>query len=151
MLSRTAILDIFVMFWVLAAFGMLVLDRDASRARLADLVDSGQVRAWQAAGPSMGVRWRRVLAGVFLGLACGTKWNGIWYVLAFAALATAWDLGARRAAGYSDRIAGVLRGDVIWLPVSFGRCRSLPTWPPGADGSRAARWQAAVPALPATM
>src|SRR5215469_12479184 len=33
-LSRTAILDIFVMFWVLAAFGMLVLDRDASRAKL---------------------------------------------------------------------------------------------------------------------
>ena len=38
-LSRTAILDIFVMFWVLAAFGMLVLDRDASRARLAALAE----------------------------------------------------------------------------------------------------------------
>src|SRR5450432_4161177 len=33
-LSRTAVLDIFVMFWVLAAFGLLVLDRDWSRARL---------------------------------------------------------------------------------------------------------------------
>ena len=34
-LSRTAILDIFVMFWVLAAFGLLVIDRDWGRARLA--------------------------------------------------------------------------------------------------------------------
>src|SRR5437868_1456542 len=35
-LSRTALLDIFVMFWVLAAFGCLVVDRDVYRARLAD-------------------------------------------------------------------------------------------------------------------
>jgi dolichyl-phosphate-mannose-protein mannosyltransferase len=34
-LSRTAILDIFVMFWVLAAFGCLVIDRDRARARIA--------------------------------------------------------------------------------------------------------------------
>jgi len=32
-LSRTAILDIFVLFFALAAFGCLVLDRDARRAR----------------------------------------------------------------------------------------------------------------------
>ena len=34
-MSRTALLDIFVMFWVLAAFGSLVVDRDRSRARIA--------------------------------------------------------------------------------------------------------------------
>ena len=56
-LSRTAILDIFVMFWVLAAFGMLVVDRDSAGAAI-------------AAGRPPGIRWRRVLAGVFLGLAC---------------------------------------------------------------------------------
>src|SRR5260370_11247439 len=33
-LSRTAILDIFLMFWVLAAFGLLVIDRDRLIARL---------------------------------------------------------------------------------------------------------------------
>ncbi len=33
-LSRTAILDIFLMFWVLAAFGLLVIDRDHTIARL---------------------------------------------------------------------------------------------------------------------
>ena len=34
-LSRTGILDIFLMFFVLAAFGAMLVDRDVSRARLA--------------------------------------------------------------------------------------------------------------------
>ncbi len=126
-LSRTAILDIFVMFWVLAAFGMLVLDRDAMRARIADAaLAAGEAGAGVAGvdlpggGPRLGIRWRRVLAGLFLGLACASKWNGIWFLFAFAIMAIAWDLGARRAAGYRDRLTGALRGDAIWLPVSFG-------------------------------
>jgi dolichyl-phosphate-mannose-protein mannosyltransferase len=118
-LSRTAILDIFLMFWVLAAFGMLMLDRDASRARLAAAATSPDADL-DGGGPNLGIRWRRVLAGVFLGCACATKWDGIWYILAFGGLAIAWDLGARRAAGYRSRGFGVLRSDVIWLPVSFG-------------------------------
>lgn len=118
-LSRTAILDIFVMFWVLAAFGMLLLDRDASRARLADAATAPDA-ALSGGGPRLGLRWRRVLVGVFLGLACATKWNGIWFIPAFAALAISWDLGARRALGYRTRYDGVLRSDVKWLPVTFG-------------------------------
>jgi len=118
-LSRTAILDIFVMFWILAAFGMLVLDRDASRAKLAAAVDSGEADL-AGGGPRLGIRWRRVLAGVFIGCACASKWNGVWYIIAFGGLATAWDLGARRAAGFRARLGGVLRSDLKWLPVSFG-------------------------------
>ena len=118
-LSRTAILDIFVMFWTLAAFGMLVLDRDAARARLAALTEHAPAADLEGGGPKLGIRWRRVLAGVFLGLAVATKWNGIWYIFAFAAMAIAWDIGARRALGYRDRIGGVLRSDLKWLPVSF--------------------------------
>ncbi len=34
-MSRTSLLDIFLMFWVLAAFGALLLDRDDGRRRLA--------------------------------------------------------------------------------------------------------------------
>ena len=118
-LSRTAILDILVMFWVLAAFGMLVIDRDVTRARLADPAEAEDADLGRG-GPKLGIRWRRVLAGIFLGCACATKWDGIWYILGFGGLATAWDLGARRAAGYGDRIYGTLRSDVKWLPVSFG-------------------------------
>jgi dolichyl-phosphate-mannose-protein mannosyltransferase len=124
-LSRTAILDIFVMFWVLAAFGMLVLDRDAARAKLADLAiaegASGLAgEELDGGGPLLGIRWRRVLAGVFLGCAVASKWNGIWFVLAFAVMAIAWDIGARRAVGYRDRLVGALRSDAKWLPVTFG-------------------------------
>src|SRR5215475_9812438 len=56
-MSRTALLDIFVMFWVLAAFACLVIDRDRTRDRYAD--------APIAAGgpgsgpPRLGVRWWR--------------------------------------------------------------------------------------------
>jgi dolichyl-phosphate-mannose-protein mannosyltransferase len=117
-LSRTAILDIFVMFWVLSAFGLLVLDRDWSRARLqAASLTAGP---GNAGGPGLGARWRLLLAGLCLGLACASKWNGVWYIPAFAALVIAWELGARRAAGFAARLRGVLRSDAKWLPVWFG-------------------------------
>jgi dolichyl-phosphate-mannose-protein mannosyltransferase len=116
-LSRTAVLDIFVMFWVLAAFGLLVIDRDHTRARLAEA--AARAGPGQGATPRLGVRWLRLLAGICLGLACAAKWNGVWYIPAFACLVVAWDLGARRAAGFGDRLRGVLRSDALWLPVWF--------------------------------
>ncbi len=70
-------------------------------------------------GPKLGIRWPLVGAGACLGAAVACKWNGIWFIAAFAALVIAWDLGARRAAGYTDRLAGVLRSDAKWLPAWF--------------------------------
>jgi dolichyl-phosphate-mannose-protein mannosyltransferase len=143
-LSRTAILDVFVMFWVLAAFGLLVIDRDRTRARLAlaaaaasggpdgsdgpdasggpDASDGpdGSGSLDHDGGPKLGIRWLRVLAGVCLGCATASKWSGLWFILAFGGLAIAWDLGARRAAGFGNRLSGVLRSDAKWLPVWFG-------------------------------
>jgi dolichyl-phosphate-mannose-protein mannosyltransferase len=84
------------MFWILAAFGFLVIDRDWARARLAASVGESS----DGPGPRLGIRPWRVLAGVCLGLACASKWDGIWYVVAFGLLALAWDFGARRAAGF---------------------------------------------------
>jgi dolichyl-phosphate-mannose-protein mannosyltransferase len=116
-LSRTAILDIFVMFWVLAAFGLLVIDRDRTIARLQDAAaGAGQQ---DLAGPKLGVRWLRIAAGVCLGAACASKWTGIYFLFAFAGLAIAWDMGARRAAGYPNWLAGGMRSDVKWLPAWF--------------------------------
>jgi dolichyl-phosphate-mannose-protein mannosyltransferase len=114
-LSRTGILDIFLMFFVLAAFGCVLIDRDAGRAALAAGAarrDGGQ------AGPRLGPRRWRLAAGIFLGLAVATKWNAAWYIIGLAALATAWDIGARRTAGLRSFVRGGLR-EARWLPVTF--------------------------------
>ncbi len=115
-MSRTALLDIFVMFWVLAAFGCLVIDRDWSRARIATAAEAGTA---DDAGPALGIRWWRAAAGVCLGAAVASKWNGIWYLPAFLVLTVLWDLGARRAAGYAVPWRGALVRDGKWLPLTF--------------------------------
>jgi dolichyl-phosphate-mannose-protein mannosyltransferase len=116
-LSRTGILDIFLMFFVLAAFGALVVDRDASRSRLAEAM---VLKPADAAGPGLGIRKWRVLAGVLIGLACATKQYAAWYVLGFAALCIAWDIGARRTAGVRSYLRGGLVRDGKWLPLTLG-------------------------------
>ena len=129
-MSRTALLDISVMFWVLAAFGCLVIDRDRSRARLAAAVLRDAERADAAAeagirplppgpGPRLGLRWWRVAAGLCLGLAIASKWNGIWFLPVFAVLTLAWDVGARKTAGFTSP-GGQAARDGLWLPLSFG-------------------------------
>jgi dolichyl-phosphate-mannose-protein mannosyltransferase len=114
-LSRTGILDIFLMFFVLAAFGCVLIDRDVSRAALAERVAR---RDGGASGPRLGIRRWRVAAGLFLGLAVGTKWDAVWYIIGFAALGIAWDIGARRAAGLKSFVRGAFR-EALWLPVTF--------------------------------
>jgi len=126
-LSRTGILDIFLMFFVLAAFGCILVDRDLSRARLAERVAVGD---GGLTGPWLGIRRWRVAAGVFLGLALATKWNAAWYLLGFAALITAWDIGARRTAGLKSFVLGAFR-ETIWLPLTFiviPLAVYIPTW-----------------------
>ncbi|MFJ4652656.1 dolichyl-phosphate-mannose--protein mannosyltransferase [Nocardia sp. NPDC088792] len=98
--SRLGMLDIFQALFVLAAFGCLIVDRDEMRERIA-LVDV-QGRLYDSEfGPRFGVRWWRFGAGVLLGLACGTKWSGAYWVIGFAAMSLAFDLAARR--GYRVR------------------------------------------------
>jgi len=41
------------------------------------------------AGPRFGIRKWRLAAGGGIGIACACKWDAIWYLLAFAALAIA--------------------------------------------------------------
>jgi dolichyl-phosphate-mannose-protein mannosyltransferase len=115
-LSRTGILDIFLMFFVLASFGCLVVDRDVSRARLAEAM---VLRPTDEAGPSLGIRWWRVLAGVMIGVAGGTKQDALWYAIAFIGLCITWDIGARRAVGLKNYVRGAITGDGKWLPLSM--------------------------------
>ena len=116
-MSRTGLLDIFLMFFILAAFGCLVIDRDVSRARLAAAVTA---QGTSGLGPGIGIRWWRVAAGFFLGCACASKQFGAWYIVGFGGLAIAWDVGARRAVGIGRFWVSALVKDARWLPVSFG-------------------------------
>ncbi|MEW9533146.1 dolichyl-phosphate-mannose--protein mannosyltransferase [Microbispora sp. NPDC049125] len=109
-LSRTALLDIFLMFWVLAGFACLVADRDWSRRRLADWLDGAS--PGDGIGPSLGWRPWRLAAGICLGAATATKWTGVLYLAAFLIMSLLWDVGARRAAGVGRPYAGTLRRDL---------------------------------------
>ena len=93
--SRIAMLDIFLLLWVVAALACLVADRDDMRAKLAARLD----RDLSYPGPKLGFRWWRLAAGVCLGAAIATKWSAIFYVVALVLLSLAWDVGARRTAG----------------------------------------------------
>lgn len=119
-MSRTSLLDIFLMFWVLAAFGALLLDRDSGRRRLALRLaraaadNGGRPTAVQLlSGPWLGIRWWRVAAGLCLGLAVGTKWSGLFFLAGFGLLTVLWDLNARRVAGIRGWISGGIIKDGI--------------------------------------
>ncbi|MBL8929359.1 MAG: phospholipid carrier-dependent glycosyltransferase [Kineosporiaceae bacterium] len=91
-LSRIAVLDMMVMFWALAAFGCLLIDRDRARARLL-------ARAPTRFGPGQGLRGWRIVAGICLGCCAATKWSGLYVAAIFGLLTVLWDVAARRAAG----------------------------------------------------
>ncbi|MFE9334086.1 dolichyl-phosphate-mannose--protein mannosyltransferase [Streptomyces sp. NPDC006925] len=121
-MSRVALLDLVVMFWVLAAFGCLLVDRDRSRERLAARLPRAGTDAGVGGGAPLpdavvGDRtrlgWRpwRLAAGVCLGLACATKWNGLYVLAAFGLLTVLWDVGARRTAGASRPVPAMLARD----------------------------------------
>ena len=86
-LSRLALLDIFLAFFTLCGVHCVVADRQWLRDRLAE----GARRTW----------WRPwlVLGGVGFGLACGTKWSAVYALAVFGVLAWLWSAGARRAFG----------------------------------------------------
>jgi dolichyl-phosphate-mannose-protein mannosyltransferase len=99
-MSRLALLDVFMAFFLVCAVACLAADRDWGRARLVGLVATRPLApgGW---GPVRGLRLRpwRVAAGVFFGLACATKWNAVFVLAAFGLVVWAWDSGARRAVG----------------------------------------------------
>jgi dolichyl-phosphate-mannose-protein mannosyltransferase len=100
-LSRLALLDIFLAFWLLCAVSCLVADRDWFRRRLAARTNvdaTGRTRGW---GAIRGVLFRPWLlaGGVCFGLAVGSKWTALYPLAAFGLLVFAWSVGARRSFG----------------------------------------------------
>jgi dolichyl-phosphate-mannose-protein mannosyltransferase len=99
-MSRVALLDIFLTFFVLLAFWFVLLDRrthiDRLAARVAARADDGMRPAW---GP---VFWNRpwvVAAGVAAGAATGVKWSGLYAIAGLGIYLVVTDALARRRAG----------------------------------------------------
>ena len=108
--SRTALLDVFLVVFVVAAFGALIVDRDEMRERMHVARLEGRIgeTAW---GPRLGVRWWRFGAGVLLGLAFATKWSGLYFILFFGIMTLAFDVAARRQYRVPRPWVGTLRRD----------------------------------------
>ncbi|WP_432561316.1 dolichyl-phosphate-mannose--protein mannosyltransferase [Kineococcus sp. SYSU DK003] len=114
--SRTSLLDVFLMWWVLVAFALLLRDRDHARDRLARAVAVHGVAGF---GPRIGFRGWRLAAGVSLGLACGVKWSGLYVLAVFGVMTVLWDAGARRAIGVRPWFAAAVWHDGIGAFVSL--------------------------------
>ncbi|WP_123459828.1 phospholipid carrier-dependent glycosyltransferase [Streptomyces sp. NBC_01260] len=117
-MSRTALLDLVLMFFVLASFGCLLIDRDWARRRLAAAlpVDAdGVLRPDAGVAERLRLGWRpwRIAAGLMLGLAFATKWNGLYIMVAFGLMTVLWDVGARRTAGAVRPYVTVLKRDLV--------------------------------------
>ncbi|WP_054010221.1 dolichyl-phosphate-mannose--protein mannosyltransferase [Arthrobacter sp. ERGS1:01] len=123
--SRTSLLDIFVMFWALVAFGAILMDRDDGRRRLAARLSKlaspgGTVPGKELLyGPWLGFRWWRLVAGISLGLCIGTKWSGLFFLAAFGLMTVVWDMSARRIAGIKYWVSGSILKDGILAFVSM--------------------------------
>ena len=115
--SRTSLLDVFLAFWIVAAFGALLLDRWDGRSRLARAL-ADRVAAPPGARPVLfygpWLLWRpwRLAAGVCLGLAVGTKWSALAFVAVFGLMTVLWDVNARRVAGITRWEGALLRDGV---------------------------------------
>ncbi|MGI8457015.1 MAG: dolichyl-phosphate-mannose--protein mannosyltransferase [Propionibacteriaceae bacterium] len=111
-MSRTALLDIFLAFFLVAGVSCLAADRDWFRERLARHLERHQLTDLGGRfGPALIIRPWRIAAGLCFGLALGTKWNTLYVLAAFALLSLAWDLGARRLAGAGWRSSLALLRD----------------------------------------
>ncbi len=100
------------MVFVVAAFGALIVDRDQVRERMHVALMEGRI-AETPWGPRLGVRWWRFGAGVLLGLACATKWSGLYFIAFFGVMTLAFDIAARRQYRVPRPWLGALRRDAV--------------------------------------
>lgn len=116
-LSRSALLDIFLLFFIVAAFACLVYDRDRRRAKWLEALEGGlnpNLRG-KAGRPKLGFPWWRLAAAVLIGCAGSVKWSAIWYLALFLFLILIWEVGTRRSAGVITPWADAIVTQAGWM------------------------------------
>lgn len=115
--SRIALLDGILAMFIVGAFACLLVDRDYARRKYAEWSADLAIGAERTdLGPLVAWRPWRIAAAVLLGLACATKWSGVYALAAFGLLTVVWEIGARKAAGAPSPWAGAFLKDG---PVAF--------------------------------
>jgi dolichyl-phosphate-mannose-protein mannosyltransferase len=113
--SRTAMLDIFVTFWIVLGFAFLLLDRRwIQRRTQAQDPDEAPPRA-----PAPLWRPWRCAAGVALGAGFATKWSALTAVAAAIVVSFIWDVSRRRRAGMRRPVADAVPAEGFGLVLAF--------------------------------
>ncbi|HLP22526.1 MAG TPA: phospholipid carrier-dependent glycosyltransferase [Microbacteriaceae bacterium] len=116
-MSRVAILDNWVMLFVLIGAAAVLADRAGHERRLAERFawaqSGGHVHPW---GPVFWWRPWLLAAGLAFGAATAVKWSGLWFLAGFGVYLVAVDALARRRVGFSR---GVRASLFAQGPVSF--------------------------------
>lgn len=123
-MSRVALLDVFLTFFVLLAFWFAVLDRRRHLDRLAAAVVArerdGEPPAWGA------VLWNRpwvVAAGAAAGAATAVKWSGVWVLAAIGLYLVVTDALERRRLGVTfwpvDAVRQGVASFILLVPIAF--------------------------------
>lgn len=110
-LSRTALLDQFLTFWLLVALYCLIRDREYYRRTLQLVAYEQPVELMRSARP-----WR-VAAILCMTTAFATKWSALWFAFGFGLLALLWDQLERRAHPDVDTQAWLK--DLGWLGIAI--------------------------------
>jgi dolichyl-phosphate-mannose--protein O-mannosyl transferase len=106
--SRTALLDQTLMFCMLMAFAAVVVDRDYVKAKLLNA----------SAATKIGFRPWLIVAAIFLGLAIGTKWSALWFVVGCGLLVVLFTARTRMSQGHDHPWLRAFASDSLpWLPI----------------------------------
>lgn len=131
-MSRTALLDGMLAFFVVLGVVFVLLDRRHHQTRIAEWIvrrrDTDLAATWDPA-----FWWRPWLmaAAVAFGAACAVKWNGAYFLAAFAVFSVLSDAFERRRAGVGFWMSGTLfkQGPVSFvLVVPLAIVVYLATW-----------------------
>lgn len=86
-MSRIALLDGFLVFFILLALFFFLIDIDQSKTKV-----ENQPLKESRFGPHYSWHFYRWLAGISLGLAISIKWSGLWFLAVFGVLAVVVDI-----------------------------------------------------------